>query len=131
MLEPTLFRRVLTDGLVNEVRDLCDITGGHVRYLPNDDFLAREHEAADRLEQAGVHLCRTADGSCRERAGLYSLLGALTAIEDGVVPLGDNVLVVHTGGAGYCHADPCPPEHVAGPENAVAYAAGLLTEFLK
>jgi threonine synthase len=126
MLEPTLFRRTLSDALIDEVGDLCGITDGRIRMLPNREFLTREKEAVDQLEEVGVHLCRYADGAVRERAGIYSLLGAFSAIDDGTIPRGDNVLVVHTGGAGYCHADPHLPDHIAGPDTALADAIELL-----
>lgn len=69
VMEPTLFRRILTDDLVEEVRGICASTGGQVRVLPDAHYLVREDEALDRLRGAGIHICSTPDGRAYERAG--------------------------------------------------------------
>ncbi|KUN03350.1 hypothetical protein AQI95_22810 [Streptomyces yokosukanensis] len=126
MLEPTLFRRVLTDDLVAEVRQVCADTGGAVRVLSNRRFLDGQWRAVRLLEDAGVRVTLTPDGEPRERAGLYALCGALAAVEDGLVSPGDRVMVVHTGGSGPA-AEPFVPEHTVAEQDAVALMTSLLT----
>ncbi|MER5886762.1 pyridoxal-phosphate dependent enzyme [Streptomyces sp. NPDC001941] len=126
MLEPTLFRRILSKDLVEEVRGICQTTAGHVRVLSDAHYLAREAEALDRLHDAGIHICLTPEGEPYERAGLYSLLGALDAIRDGIILPGSSVLIAHTGGAGYCRHTPYQPEHILQADTAAPQIAKLL-----
>ncbi|MEU8975902.1 pyridoxal-phosphate dependent enzyme [Streptomyces monashensis] len=125
ILEPTLFRRLLTDDLVREVRRLCANTAGTVRMLSNRRYLDSQWRAVQLLEDAGVHVTLSPDGEPRERAGLYALCGALAAIEDGLVSRGERILVVHTGGSGPA-CDLFDPEHTAAEQDAVALITSLL-----
>lgn len=125
MIEPTLFRRVLTPDLVEKMGKLCADTGGAVRVLSNRRYLSGQRRAIRLLADAGVRVTLSPDGEPRERAGLYSLCGALAAVEDGVVPEGSRVLVVHTGGSGP-EADLVTPVHIVAEGDAVSVVAGLL-----
>jgi threonine synthase len=125
MLEPTLFRRVLTGDLVREVRRVCTDTGGAVSVLSNRRYLDGQWRAVQLLEDAGVHVTLSPDGEPRERAGLYALCGALAAVEDGLVPRGERVMVVYTGGSGPA-AELFAPEHTVAEGDAVALVASLV-----
>ncbi|MGW1074884.1 pyridoxal-phosphate dependent enzyme [Streptomyces sp. NPDC002537] len=99
MVEPTLFRRVLTDELVQRMRRLCSTSRGTVRHVTNTRYRQLEPQATAMLQEAGVTVTRDSDGQPGERAGLYSLVGALDAIEQEVIRPGEHVLAVYTGGS--------------------------------
>ncbi|MDT3398950.1 pyridoxal-phosphate dependent enzyme [Streptomyces sp. B1866] len=126
MLEPTLFRRTLTPDLADRMRRLCRQTHGTVRRLPNDRYLHWEPRAIRLLEQVGIPLTRDPDGTPRERAGLYSLAGTLEAVTTGLIPEGQRVLVVYTGGSGPA-ADTYTPHHSVTADQAPALLKRLLT----
>ncbi|MFI6151600.1 pyridoxal-phosphate dependent enzyme [Kitasatospora sp. NPDC051170] len=126
MLEPTLFRKVLTPELIAQVRDICHRTDGAVHCLPNQDYLSREAKAIDLLSGAGVEVTPTPEGQPVERAGLYSLAGTLQAIDDGTIPPGDRALAVYTGGSGPS-TEPYVPQHVVTREEATDLLKELLT----
>ncbi|MFJ8476509.1 hypothetical protein [Kitasatospora sp. NPDC094011] len=126
MLEPTLFRRVLTPELIAQVRDVCDRTDGTVRCLPNHHYLSREPRAIELLSGVGIEVTPGPDGQPVERAGLYSLTGTLQAIDDGTIPPGDRALAVYTGGSGPA-PEPYVPQHAVTPEDATDLLKELLT----
>ncbi|MBB5117718.1 hypothetical protein AF335_04155 [Streptomyces eurocidicus] len=99
MVEPTLFRRALTDELVQRMRRLCAASRGTVRHLTNTRYRRLEPHAITMLQEAGVTVARDSDGQPRERAGLYSLAGTLDAIEQELIRPGERVLAVYTGGS--------------------------------
>ncbi|GAA1937893.1 pyridoxal-phosphate dependent enzyme [Kitasatospora viridis] len=99
MLEPTLFRQTLTEDLVRRMRDLCAYSRGTVRALTNSRYLRWEPRAVALLREAGVTVALDPDGTPRERAGLYALVGTLDAIEQGLIRPGERALIVYTGGA--------------------------------
>ena len=123
MIEPTLFRRSLTTALVDEMRRVCSETSGTVRCLSNRRYLELEPSAVAMLTAAGLTTTLAEDGTPRERAGLYSLAGALDAIDHRVIRTGDRVLVVYTGGAGRASASSFRPARVATPGDAHAVLA--------
>ncbi|MGA5824267.1 pyridoxal-phosphate dependent enzyme [Kitasatospora sp. NPDC094028] len=126
MLEPTLFRRVLTPELLAQVRDVCRRSDGTVRCLPNQGYLSWEPRAIELLAGAGVEVTPGPEGQPVERAGLYSLAGTLQAVDDGTIPPGDRVLAVYTGGSGP-GPEPYVPRHVVTQERAAELLKELLT----
>ncbi|MEU3778303.1 pyridoxal-phosphate dependent enzyme [Streptomyces sp. NPDC032472] len=104
VLEPTLFRRALTDELVAEMREVCAFSRGTVRRLANTRYLQLEPRAVTLLTEAGVSVARDDAGAPWERAGLYALAGTLAAIEEGLIRPGERALAVFTGGSA-----PAPP----------------------
>ncbi|MCC3771124.1 pyridoxal-phosphate dependent enzyme [Streptomyces sp. UNOC14_S4] len=126
MLEPTLFRRVLTDDLVTRMRALCAESRGTVRHLPNARYLELEPQALAMLLAAGVRVTRDADGLPRERAGLYSLAGALDAVGQGVIRPGERVLAVYTGGSAPAPDGTYHPHWVAREDDAPSVVARAL-----
>jgi len=126
MLEPTLFRKVLTPELIAQVRDICRQSDGTVRCLPNRSYLSWEPRAIDLLSGVGIEVTRTPEGRPVERAGLYSLAGTLQAIDDGTIPPGDRALAVYTGGSGPS-TEQYVPQHVVTQEGATDLLQELLT----
>ncbi|HET9257080.1 MAG TPA: pyridoxal-phosphate dependent enzyme [Pseudonocardiaceae bacterium] len=100
MIEPTLFRKTLTPALMNQMRHMCATSNGTVRLLTNTSYLALEQHTIHMLNTAGIAITLDSDGQPRERAGLYSLAGACDAIDHGLIPPGDQALIVYTGGSG-------------------------------
>ncbi|MBD0689131.1 pyridoxal-phosphate dependent enzyme [Streptomyces sp. CBMA123] len=98
-LEPTLFRRTLTEDLVRRMRELCAESRGTVRALADARYLRLEPRAVALLRGAGVTVALDPDGAPRERAGLYSLAGTLDAVEQGLIRPGERAMAVFTGGA--------------------------------
>lgn len=125
MLEPTLFRRTLTPDLADRMRRLCEETRGTVRRLPDDRYLRWEPRAIRLLEQAGIPLTRAADGTPRERSGLFGLAGTLEAAATGLIPEGERALVVYTGGSGPA-AGTYTPHHTTTAARAPALLEHLL-----
>ncbi|UQA92480.1 pyridoxal-phosphate dependent enzyme [Streptomyces halobius] len=127
MLEPTLFRQSLSSDLIDEMRQVCTRTNGTVRCLPNRHYLKWEPHAIAMLSDVGIMVTHTPDGQPQERAGLYSLAGALEAISDGVIPAGNRVLPVYTGGSGPV-TDPYIPEHVVTAQDATPLVERILAD---
>lgn len=125
MLEPTLFRAAPPPSLVSEVRQVCAESGGTVRMLSNKRYLRLERRAVAALEAAGVAVTRDPGGEPRERAGLYSLVGAWDAIDKGEIEPGHRVLAVHTGGSGPA-AELFQPRHATRVDGVVAAAERAL-----
>ena len=126
MIEPTLFRQVLTPELIDEMRGICATSGGTVRHLTNRRYLDLEQSAIAVLAAAGVAITLDGNGEPRERAGLYSLTGAIDAIDHALIKPGERVLVVHTGGSGPAVATTFEPNHVASQRDAPAVIASAL-----
>ncbi|MER7847334.1 pyridoxal-phosphate dependent enzyme [Kitasatospora sp. NPDC096077] len=128
LLEPTLFRRSLTEELVARMRRLCAESRGTVRALANSRYLQLEPRAVTLLRDAGVPVAPGADGVPHERAGLYALAGALDAIEQGLIRPGERVLAVYTGGAAPAPPRPYHPHFRARPEEAAEVVAHAVAE---
>jgi threonine synthase len=100
VIEPTLFRRAPPESLLSEMVEICRSSGGTVLRLPNERYLELESSALNAYETSGITLARDAsNGGLAERAGLYSLAGALDAIHRGLIEPGSRVLVAFTGAA--------------------------------
>lgn len=56
MLEPTLFRTVPTENLINKVKDILDNYGGKVTAILNDDFFKYKPKALQILTKYGIEL---------------------------------------------------------------------------
>jgi threonine synthase len=102
MIEPTLFRTEPTPNLLEGMRRICTESHGRVAVVANRDYLASEDELLARLRVSGLDPV-AAGGTARprrilERAGLIATLGALRAIDDGTIGVGQTVLVAITGG---------------------------------
>ncbi|MGW7313783.1 pyridoxal-phosphate dependent enzyme [Streptomyces sp. NPDC054865] len=128
MLEPTLFRQNLTEDLVRRMRELCAYSNGAVRALSNSRYLQWEPRALALLQDAGITVALDRDGIPRERAGLYSLVGTLDAIEQGLISPGERALSVFTGGAAPTPAGTYEPHWRAQSHDAHDVVARAVSE---
>jgi len=126
MIEPTLFRKALTPSLIAEMQQVCAASGGTVRHVPNRRYRELEPPAVRMLAAAGVPITLDGSGQPRERAGLYSLVGAINAIDDDLIDPGQRVLAVHTGGSGTAAAGSFQPSYMAAPHNIAEVISAAL-----
>ena len=75
--------------------------GGEARILTNRKFLEKQVEAIEMLSKSGIEMGikKTSDGSeLVEKTGLISLIGAMVAVDEGIIDLDESVLIAFTGG---------------------------------
>lgn len=100
LLAPTLYN-TSPGACVDEMRNILTEYGGGILVVNDREYLGLEREVIAKLESVGLSITSKTVGDKKlvlENAGLYSIVGAILAVRDGIVKKGETVLVSFTGG---------------------------------
>ena len=111
LIEPTLYATRPSGAA--ELRRMTRHYGGGFVKVGNRSYFDREKQLLDMLAAHGLAVGRslfTPEQPLVERSGLLALLGALEAVDQGMIPRGSRVLVCFTGGCSPDLREPVQPE---------------------